>query len=165
MAPRAASYPLLDGRCDEYAALPHDAFAVARGVELDVFQDRDYVWLCVGLPPGDFGAVDLVVATPGLAGPLNLHASAQLGEWPATQPPPADASSSTWGNQRGWSAVTVPFHGTDDAGQVRFSPTPARELQLAKQRFGRGAWRLDLTVHAVSTIGGDARFAHTLAVW
>lgn len=168
-APVASAYPLLDGRCDDYAALAHEQHAVARGVDLAVFQDRDYVWLCITLPPGDFGALDLALSAPALAAPLDLHASAQLGEWPADATPPNDPGAPVWGNQRGWAAATVPFHGMAADGHVRFAPTPARELQLAKARFGRGTWRFHATVHDVTTAGGDVRFPstgeHVLAVW
>jgi len=141
--PAPQPYPLLDGRCDEYPAVPHEQHVIARDVALFVFQDRDYVWLCVTLPPNELGALDLDIAAPGLAAPLDLHASAQLGEWPVGTAPPDDAASDRWGNQRGWTALTVPFHGMRD-GAPAFAHPLARELQLAKQRFGRGAWQLRL---------------------
>jgi hypothetical protein len=161
--------PLLDGRCDEYAALAAERHRVTSTVDLFVLQDRDYVWLCYTLPPDTFGALDMVLAAPALAEPLNLHVSAQLGEWPAGQPAPADASSSTWWNQRGWSAFPVPFNGTKPDGSIKFRPTPGRELQLGKARFGRGRWTLRMQIYGVDAGGGDAHFPttgdHMIEVW
>lgn len=169
--PPAPAYPLLDGRCDEYAALGAARHAVVPGVDLFVFQDAHYVWLCYTLPADTFGALDLVLAAPTLAAPLNLHVSAQLGEWPAGDPAatPKDASSAAWWNQRGWSALPVPFNGTKPDGAIQFRPTPGRELQLGKVRFGRGAWTLRLRIYGVGANGGEASFPvsgdHPLAVW
>lgn len=164
-------YPLLDGRCDEYGALAAERHHVASGVDLFVFQDRDYVWLCYTLPADVFGALDLVLTAPGLAVPTNLHVSAQLGEWPAGDPAaaPKDPSSSQWWNQRGWSALPIPFNGMHPDGKIKFRPTPGRELQLGKARFGRATWKLRLQIYGVGSDGRDAYFPasgdHVLAVW
>jgi hypothetical protein len=165
------AYPLLDGRCDEYTSLAAEHHDVAPGVELFVFQDTSYVWLCYTLPHDAFGPLDLVVAAPGLDEPLNLHASAQLGEWPASKPDamPKDASSEQWWNQHGWTGMPVRFNGAAADGTIKFRPTPTRELQLGKRRFGRGTWRLRATIYGVGGGGSDAKFPaagdHALAVW
>jgi hypothetical protein len=170
------SYPLLDGRCDEYPAIAQERHRIAAGIELFLFQDPDYLWLCFTLPPDAFGATDVVVAAPGLSEPLNLHVSAQLGEWVAARPEaaPGDVSSDRWWNQRGWTAMPVPFNGvTDDAGSsFKFKPTPGRELQLGKRRFGRGPWRLAIHIaglgdgsDAPQTARFPARGEHGLTAW
>ena len=95
-------YPLLDGDCGEYAALAQAKHRVSDDVALYVFQDHDYVWFCYTLPANSFGMADLTVAAPALKKPLNLHVSAQLGEWPADEPDAAPASpdSPQWWNHR-----------------------------------------------------------------
>jgi len=154
------AYPLLDGDCSEYATLAQAQHRVSDDVTLYVFQDRDYVWLCYTLPADSFGMADLTVAAPGLEKRLNLHVSAQLGEWPADEPDaaPATADSGQWWNHRGWSGTTVPFNGAnaalDKAGKPKvdynFRMTRARELQLSKQRFGRGEWRWHIDIRNVA---------------
>ena len=154
------SYPLLDGDCGEYAGLAQAKHRVSDDVALYVFQDHDYVWFCYTLPTSSFGMADLTVAAPALNKPLNLHVSAQLGEWPADEPDaaPAGPDSPQWWNHSGWSGTTVPFNGAkaalDDAGKPKvdynFRMTRARELQLSKQRFGRGEWRWHIDIRNVA---------------
>ena len=162
-----ADYPLLDGVCDEYPALAHARHRIADDVDLYLFQDRDYVWLCYTLPPDSFGMADLTLAAPGLEAPLNLHVSAQLGEWPANRPEaaPAGPDSPLWWNHRGWSGTTVPFNGAkaslDAAGKPKvdynFRRTRGRELQLSKARFGRGEWRWHIDIRNVADGKGGQR--------
>lgn len=165
--PDGPGYPLLDGACDEYASLEHSEYRIADDVVLRLFQDRDYVWLCYTLPPDSFGMADVTVAAPGLDKPLNLHVSAQLGEWPAGDPDaaPASADSPKWWNHRGWSGTTVPFNGAsaalDETGKPKvdynFRRTQGRELQLSKQRFGRGEWRWHIDIRNVADGKGGQR--------
>lgn len=164
---KGPAYPLLDGDCGEYAVLAQARYEVSDAVTLYLFQDRDYVWLCYTLPENSFGMADLVVDAPALDAPLNLHVSAQLGEWPAGKPEaaPASADSAQWWNHRGWTGTTVRFNGAkaelDDAGKpgvdYNFRLSPARELQLSKQRFGRGQWRWHIDIRNVADgKGGQA---------
>lgn len=164
---RRPAYPLLDGACDEYTTLAQVRHQVSTDVTLYVFQDRDYVWLCYTLPANSFGMADLTIASPGLEEAINLHVSAQLGEWPADEPDaaPASADSAQWWNHRGWSGTTVPFNGAkatlDEVGRPKvdynFRMTRARELQLSKQRFGRGQWRWHIDIRNVADgKGGQA---------
>ena len=161
------AYPLLDGACDEYPALAASKHRIAGDVDLYLFQDRDYVWLCYTLPENSFGMADLTLAAPGLPGKLNLHVSAQLGEWPADEPDaaPASADSGKWWNHRGWSGTTVPFNGAsaslDADGKPKldynFRRTRAREMQLSKARFGRGEWRWHIDIRNVADGKGGQR--------
>ncbi|HEV2567258.1 hypothetical protein [Sphingomonas sp.] len=140
--------PMLDGRCDDHAGTP---VLTDKGVGVRLTQTRDHVWLCLTAPVGSWSAVDLRIEAPGLTEPLNLHASAQLGEWAAgrTDAAPRDAQSPVWWNNRGWAGSVSRFNGME-AGRVRFKPVEGRELQLAKARFGRGTWRLALDVNGVA---------------
>lgn len=135
-------------------------YEVSDDITLYLFQDRDYVWLCYTLPENSFGMADLTLAAPALKQRMNLHVSAQLGEWPADEPSaaPAGPDSPQWWNQRGWSGTTVPFNGAkatlDAAAKPRvdynFRMTRARELQLSKQRFGRGEWRWHIDIRNIA---------------
>jgi hypothetical protein len=170
-APKSAAYPLLDGHCDEYRELAQDRHTVAPGVELFVFQDHDYVWLCYTLPSGSLGTMDMILTAPALTEPQNLHVSAQLGEWPAAKPElaPDGPASDRWWNQHGWTALPVPFNGMTEDGKPKWRPTPGRELQLGKARFGRGAWKLRLQIHGLGEGGQPLNFPASgdlaLRVW
>lgn len=160
--------PLVDGRCSEYAALGAEPLALSPDVSLRVHQDRHFVWLCFEYPQGSFATLDMALATPSLVEPLNLHVSAQLGEWPIDNPElaPKNAESALWWNVDGWTANTLRVNGMDRSGDtptLRFKHTPARELQLAKARFGRGTWALRMTLASVKMPDGrfvDVTFPH-----
>lgn len=151
--------PLLDGDCAEYAALGARTDTIADGVVLHAYQDRDYVWLCYTLPAESFGGLDLRVESDALPAALNLHVSAQLGEWPADRPEqaPQDGNSPLWWNHRGWTAHWIRFNGMDATAtppRPRFRLGGARELQLSRQRFGTGEWRLVFDIHRVRQADG-----------
>ena len=129
---------------------------IAEGDNLSVllFQDADYVWLCYALPEQSYGTLDLVVDSPGLADPVNLHVSAQLGEWRVGHPgeEPQDAESDRWWKVHGWWSNAVSWNGTretDQGPRPNFQASEGRELQLSKARFGRGTWRLNFSIGSV----------------
>jgi hypothetical protein len=141
---------LLDGRCDVTEWRGAAELDVGGGVRLLARQDREYVYLCLRLPPSSLGTLDLWLETQPGAAPVNLHISAQVGErtkgpqgWPEWR----------FGNQQGWYGPPVAFSGMDrapDGGrQGRFADSAARELQLSKARFGAGPWRARLEVRAL----------------
>ncbi|MFC2950887.1 hypothetical protein ACFOOP_03050 [Marinicaulis aureus] len=155
-----AGYPLLDGACDEYADLGVQTVSFSQDMTLFVFQDQRYVWLCASLPPESFGAVDLVVDSPGLEAPRNLHVSAQLGEWAAEDEDgaPETAESDRWWQITGWSANAVRFNGYQGEGdthRAKFIPSEAREFQLSKAHFGRGPWGLRFEFGLIKSPNGD----------
>src|SRR5688500_10722687 len=90
----AAVEPMLDGRCDDHRAGAAVA-ALGGGVSAYVRETRDHVWLCFALPPDSHGTTDVRIEAPALEAALNLHASAQLGEWAADEPSaaPKDGAS------------------------------------------------------------------------
>lgn len=156
----APAPPLVDGDCGEYAALGARAQAIGEGVVLHVHQDRHAVWLCYTLPEGSFGGLDLRVESDALPEALNLHVSAQLGEWPADRPAqaPQTGDSPLWWNHRGWTAHWVRFNGMDAAAtppRPRFRLGGARELQLSRQRFGAGELRLVFDIQRVRRTDGS----------
>ena len=149
-----AQYPLLDGRCDEYRPIGAEVIAESDELAVLFFQDEDYVWLCYTLPDRSYGTLDLVVDSPALAGPVNLHVSAQLGEWQVDQPDerPGVADSDRWWNVNGWWSNAVAWNGmreTDQATRPNFQASHGRELQMSKTRFGRGTWRLSFSIDSV----------------
>lgn len=161
---RDVAYPLMDGRCDEFPAIAQTRYVVAEGITLYQFQDPHYVWFCYTIPEGDFGTMDLHVAAPGLVAPLNLHVSAQLGEWRVDRPDeaPTHPQSDLWWNHRGWSGYWTGFNGLEaraDAQEPspRFRRHPGREVQLDKRRFGRGAWRWSIEIHGITGADGKPR--------
>lgn len=159
-AAAAFAEPMLDGRCDDHveAAPTH---AAGEGVTAYVRQTDEHVWLCFAVPEGSYATLDLRVEAPGLAKPMNLHASAQLGEWVTDDPAaaPKDGSSEIWWRDvAGWWGSTTPFNGmaTTAAGrQINFRTVRGREMQLSKQRFGSGEWKLVATLSDVAVPGKD----------
>lgn len=153
--------PLVDGDCGEYATLGARVEDMGEGVVLHAYRNRDATWFCYTLPEGSFGGLDLRVDSDALPEPLNLHVSAQLGEWPAERPglAPEGPASARWWNHHGWTAHWVRFNGMDaDATppRPRFRTGGARELQLAHPRFGEGEWRLVFQLQRVR--GADGSF-------
>ncbi len=150
----AYDYPLLDGRCDEYQSMGAELIAEGDAISVLLFQDADYVWICYALPAESYGTLDLVVDSPGLTDPMNLHVSAQLGEWRADRPDeaPQDSNSDRWWRIDGWWSNAVSFNGmkeTDEGPRLNFQSSEGRELQLSKARFGRGIWRLRFLIGMV----------------
>ena len=158
--------PLVDGNCQEYATLAAERIALSAQVTLQIYQNADYVWFCYSYPDGSFATLDLELQAPGLAEPVNLHVSAQLGEWPLAKPElaPDTPESDRWWNAQGWTANPIWINGMDTSGEkprYRFKNAGARELQLSKQRFGRGEWRYVLKIGSVKAADGsfqDLRF-------
>jgi hypothetical protein len=156
------AYPLLDGRCDEYQRVGAEVIAEDDTISVLLFQDADYVWLCYALPEESYGTLDLVVDSPGLADPINLHVSARLGEWRAghrdegTQ----ESRSDRWWKIHGWWSNAARWNGmreTDEGPRPGFLKSEGRELQLSKARFGRGTWRLNFSIGAVRDADGEMK--------
>lgn len=152
--------PLVDGACDQYPALRAETVAVSDEVRLHLFQDDHYVWMCYAYPPGSFATMDLQLATEGLAEPMNLHVSAQLGEWPVSAPElaPTEPTSDRWWNATGWTANPVWVNGMDTTGarpRYRFKNANAREIQIAKARFGTGTWQFTASMRQIKRADGS----------
>ncbi|MEE4303810.1 MAG: hypothetical protein V2J19_06605 [Wenzhouxiangella sp.] len=158
----AEQYPLLDGRCDEYPGLGAGVVTENEMISVLFFQDADYVWLCYTLPGESYGTLDLEVDSPGLADPVNLHVSAQLGEWRVDHPEevPQNAESDRWWSVHGWWSNAVSWNGTretDDGPRPNFRASEGRELQLSKARFGRGSWRLSFEIGSVRAADAEMK--------
>lgn len=146
--------PLVDGSCTEYRLLKSDSVKIDDRVTLYYYQDSYFVWFCYTYPMGSFGTMDLKLTTQNHPAPINLHVSAQLGEWLVgdTEAIPQDAQSDKWWNISGWTANTVWINGMDRSGETprfKFKNAPARELQLSKERFGKGEWNFSMDIRSI----------------
>ena len=150
---------MLDGRCDDHAQAVR-AQPIGDGAAAYARQTADHVWLCFAVPDGSYASLDLRIETPALARPLNLHASAQLGEWAADEPGAAPANGSSeswWKGVDGWWASTTPFNGsiaTPEGRRTNFRTVRGREVQLSKRRFGLGLWKVSAVISDVAVPGG-----------
>lgn len=152
--------PLVDGSIEDFKALGVIPTNLGPGVDLYFYQDKHYVWIAYDYPDGSWGTLDLKLKTEELDGPLNLHVSAQVGEWPLDNPElaPKNPESNYWWNTNGWTANAVWTNGMDRSGDVpryRFKNAKARELQLSKKRFGRGEWKLTMEIRAIAQANGE----------
>jgi predicted alpha/beta superfamily hydrolase len=112
-------------------------------------QDDSAAFICVPLPPESYGTMDLYVASAATSTPVNLHASAQVGErqrsasgWPEW----------TFGNQRDWYSPPVALSRAevvDNRSQLTFGVVSAREVAIRKSKFGAGPWRLMIEIRAL----------------
>ena len=156
------AYPLLDGRCDEYQRVGAEVVAKDDTISVLLFQDADYVWLCYALPEESYGSLDLLVDSPGLADPINLHVSARLGEWRADSPGEGShrPDNNRWWDIHGWWSTASRWNGlqeTDQGPRPSFKTSEGRELQLSKARFGRGTWRLHFSIGSVRDADGEMK--------
>lgn len=157
----AAAEPLLDGRCDEYADLGATRQPVHEQLDLLVLERDGFVWLCMDLPDGSYGTMDLQVKSAKEPDAINLHVFAQLGEWPVARPElaPSTPDSDGWWNQQGWYANAVWFNGMrEQRGQMQpnFRLTADRELQIRRDKFGALPWQIRLDMRLVK--GKDGAF-------
>ena len=146
--------PMVDGNCEDYERLGVVPIQIHDAVNLYFYQDEHYVWIGFDYPEGSYGTMDLKLKTPTLEKTVNLHVSAQIGEWLADQPEtaPDTPESDQWWNNTGWIANPVWINGTDTTGgqrRYKFKNAGARELQLARERFGEGNWELQLQIRAI----------------
>lgn len=156
----AQAPPLVDGNCEEYARLKAAKLVVSKDVDLHIYQDRHYVWLCYTYPDGSFGIADLKITNRIFPNGINLHVSAQLGEWPIDKPElaPKNPESDLWWNHSGWTANTVWINGMDrsrERASFRYKNAKAREMQLSKQRFGRGTWKFSIEIRSIKGADGN----------
>ncbi|MEO1449622.1 MAG: hypothetical protein AAFV07_08825, partial [Bacteroidota bacterium] len=141
------------------AALEVQPIPLSEDVGLYVYQNAAYVWLAIDYPEGSYGTVDMELLTESLPSPLNLHVSAQLGEWTVgdTLAQPTKATSDKWWNISGWYANPLWANGIDTTGaepRFKLKNGEIREIQLSKKRFGRGTWQFKLKVNAIRRAAG-----------
>ena len=150
--------PLVDGKYDDYVRLGVAPIVLSDDVNLYIYQNKHYVWLAYNYPEESFGTLDLEIDTDSLDKPLNLHVSAQLGEWEVgnDEQQPKDSVSDLWWETEGWISNVVWLNGMDRPGdepQINFKNAECRELQISKTRFGKGTWQLKFNIGAI--VGAD----------
>jgi hypothetical protein len=151
--------PLVDGNSQEYKTLGVKPIPISQGVDLYIYQNEHYVWLCYDYPDGSFGTLDMKLKTDALDEAINLHVSGQLGEWLVSKPEtaPTNPESDRWWNNEGWIANPIWINGMDTTGtkpRYRFKNAKAREVQLSKSRFGKGSWQMQLEIRAIKQPDG-----------
>lgn len=140
---------LVDARCEEGEWTGASRTALANGLELLMQQDDRRVYLCIPLPPDSYGTMDLYVLPAGAAMPTNLHASAQVGERQRTA---AGWPDWRFGVHMYWYSPPLAAVGADVAdGRARldFGAVAAREVAIAKSKFGTGTWSVMLDLRAI----------------
>ncbi|MEP1033039.1 hypothetical protein [Ekhidna sp.] len=157
--PKEATPPLVDGNIDDFLQLGIEPIALAEGTKLYFYQNDHYVWIAYDYPEGSYGTLDLKLLTPNLTDTINLHVSAQLGEWLLKEgaPKPDNSVSELWWNHEGWYANEVWMNGLDrseDEVNPNWRNGKAREIQISKVRFGKGEWKLQLNIRAIQTPDG-----------
>lgn len=151
---------MIDGRAEEYSQLSVEPIVLADEVNLYVYQNAHYVWLAYDYPPGSYGTLDMHLLTETLATPLNLHVSAQLGQWTVgdTLSRPQTPTSDRWWNHIGWISNPLWANGIDTltytVPQYNLKNGEAREIQLSKAHFGRGIYKVRLYVNAIKDRDG-----------
>ena len=145
----ATATPLLDGRCEAAEWAGAVRTDLGAGVALLALADAQTLSLCWTLPPNSMGSVDLyIMDAAGRA--HNLHMSRQIGE----RAKMAEGWSAwDWGNHQRWygpparwtRSVTRP----DGRASIQFAEPEAREMQIKTDRFGRGPWRVMMTVSEI----------------
>jgi hypothetical protein len=156
-----AAVPLVDGRCDDYGVAGARAEVPTAGVILHQRARDGSLWLCATVPKGSLPVLDLRLHLPG--GPVVLHVSRQLGEWPG------DASAWWTGPARpdwwvtpGWTAMPLRWRGP---GVPQHLAADGVELQLSAARFGPGPLRADVSLQGLAGIpAADGRLLYTLTL-
>lgn len=115
-----------------------DAATISAGdfARIYIKQTKEHVWLAVEFLRSKTGTLDLYIS-PGRGRPVNLHASAKLGQrilqngaWPEEW---------TWWNNDGWIANVSRVDSWDER---TFMPETAREFQIARSWFPNGEFRI-----------------------
>ncbi len=155
-------HPMVDGRNTEYQQLNIKPLVLSEDVNLYVYQNDFYVWISYDYPEGSFGTLDMQIESDRLDSVLNIHVSAQLGEWyvNSSQGMPDHPTSDLWWNMDGWTANSLWANGIDtisyDTPEFNIKNGDIRELQLSKERFGKGEWKIKLRINAIK--GADGSF-------
>lgn len=151
--------PMVDGKLDDFKQLKIEPISISENVDLYIYQDDFFVWLGYDYPEGSYGTLDLQIDTDNFEKPINLHVSAQLGEWEVgnESQQPQTSTSDLWWEFKGWTANEVWMNGIDRSGEranPKFKNAQAREIQLSKQRFGKGTWKLKFNIRAIKNQDG-----------
>ncbi|MCB9196512.1 MAG: hypothetical protein H6598_09835 [Flavobacteriales bacterium] len=150
--------PMVDGTIEDFVEMQIIPIVISENVNLYIHQNAQYVWFGYTYPEGSFGTLDMLITSQNIPDTLNLHVSAQIGEWYSNQPEtiPNSPESENWWNMKGWIANPVWINGKDTTNdQVKFKNSPAREIQMSKLRFGTGLWKIKFKIKLIKTYNGE----------
>lgn len=152
--------PLIDGNIEDFERLGVKPLILDDSVRLFFYQDEHFVWIAYDYLEGSYATLDLKLVTPTIPDTINLHLSGQLGEWMIKEgsPRPDSPQSELWWNMNGWYANEVwpnGMEGTNEKPRYNFKLSKARELQLTKERFGRGTWYLHFSMGSILKSDGS----------
>lgn len=153
--------PMVDGQIEEYIELGVQPIDLGDHVQLYLYQNDYYVWIAYAYPEGSYGILDMEMVTPKVQDTLNIHVSAQLGEWFIKEGAarPQNPESDLWWNHKGWYSNEVWPNGSDKSGdrvRPKFKNALAREVQLSKDRFGYGNWHFNLNLGSIRLPDGTS---------
>ena len=131
---------MVDGKVSPGEWTDASRMEMPQGAHLYLKQADGYVYLCVELPAGESGFVDLYLS-PGDTRIYDLHASAKLGQRLVSDGPPTEWKN--WWNNEGWVANVSRV---DSFDQKRFLPENVREFQLDSSSFSGQEWRIMVEV-------------------
>ena len=162
LAPNTPAPVLVDGRCEGAEWSRASRRRLTSTSELLLQQHSGHLYLCVTLPPDSYGTMDLYVSSKTTAAPINLHASAQVGERQRT-----DAGWPAWvfGNHRDWYSppnALMRVEANGDRPRLTFSTIAAREVVIDKAKFGSGPWRFMIQIRAMG-IGKEGALTYPAA--
>ena len=151
---------MVDGNIQDFINLAITPEVIGEGVNLYTYQDKHYVWFAYDYPNDSYGTLDLKIISPNEPDTVNLHVSAQLGEWYLNEgsPKPENSTSELWWNHKGWTANEVWMNGMDQSDvtpRPNFKSGAAREIQLSKKRFGRGEWKINMNIRMLKGADGE----------
>ena len=139
---------MIDGRfrAEEW----HDAARQAVSGAADIYfkQADEFVFICIHFLQGRFGLVDLYVAEGG-APPVNLHASAKLGE--------RVLQGATWSPWMWWNNVewVANVSRVESLQAGTFLPEEVRTFQIRRSRFGGQRWRVFFVLTSLMAEGQE----------
>lgn len=147
--------PLVDGKIDEYKKLGVKPITLPDNIHLFIYQNEHFVWVAYDYPENSYGTLDMEIQTNAIEKPINLHVSAQLGQWEIgnEEQRPKNGTSELWWEIEGWYANEVWANGVNrskEPHRIKFKNAKAREVQLSKEHFGKGEWKIKLDIGAIA---------------
>ncbi len=142
------STPLMNDNCNEYTAMGAKIHSLKKDVRLFEFQNKDYVWFCLGMETKGMMILDMYIDAPALGEAQILHISARIGQWTDGKRDEGPQGVDRWWHVDGWWANAAGYNGFKDEERTKlnFYRSTGKEMQLSKNHFGRGEWNLNFKI-------------------